>query len=300
MIILTALFSLAGCHSSTDLEANGMPRKLIIGMYGGDNKNQIKAAIEPFRLYLQKKLGIKVEYIFTTDYTSVINALRTKKIDMANLGPYEYVIAMQKPGFLPLVTIGENGKPSIYHSVIFTSHKTGIKTIADLKRNAKSLTLCFSDPASTSGHLIPRNYLKSIGLNPDNSFKGMFFAINHDASILNVKSGIADIGCSTNDLPQNRLIKNGVKGKDDLVILWTSPPIMNDVLTVRSDLNKDFIGKIRNAYLAVAKEDFPALAAYTRLYHTDPEKISYVTTQDSMYNPIRQKANNVEELKLEK
>jgi phosphonate transport system substrate-binding protein len=294
------LLALTGCGSPADLDASGVPHKLIISMYGGDNADKIKAAIEPLRLYLQKKLGIGVQYIFTTDYTSAITGLRTKKIHMASLTPYTYIIATQKTGLLPLVSIGENGKPSVYHSVIFTNHKTGIKTINDLKAHAKHLTISFANPASASGHLIPREYLKSIGLNPDNAFKATIFAANHTASIFNVKSGIADIGCSTNDLPQDKLIRAGANKNEDLIILWVSPPIMNDVMTVRSDLNKDFIKKVRNAYLDVAKEDFAALEAYAKLYHSDPQAISYVAVQDSMYNSLRNKANSLVELRLEK
>lgn len=299
LTLFTVLIIFNGCNNAGS-DSHGNPDKLIISMYSGDNTDQIKATIEPMRLYLQKKLGIKVEYIFARDYTSSITALRDKKIQMASLTPYAYIIATQQPGLLPLVSIGENGKVSVHHSILFASHASGIKTINDLKAHSRELTLSFANPASSSGHLIPREYLKYIGLDPDNTFKQVIFAPTHTVSILNVKSGKADIGCSTSDLPQYKLIKDGTAKNEDLVILWTSPPIMNDVMTIRSDLNKDFINKIRNAYLSVAKEDFPALKAYAKLYHNNSNDISYVATSDSMYNSLRNKANNIAELKLEK
>ena len=299
-LFLLVVVLLLSCRNKAGLDDNGNPDKLIISMYSGDNTNQIKATIEPMRLYLQKKLGIKVEYIFTRDYTSSITALRDKKIHMASLTPYAYIIAAQRPGLLPLVSIGENGKVSVHHSIMFASHKSGIKTINDLKAHAKELTLSFANPASSSGHLIPREYLTSIGLDPDIAFKHIIFSATHTVSILNVKSGKADIGCSTSDLPQYKLIKDDATKNAGLVILWTSPQIMNDVMTIRSDLNGDFINKVRNAYLSVAKEDFQALKAYAQLYHTNSNDISYVAANDSMYNSLRNKANNIAELKLEK
>ena len=219
---------------------------------------------------------------------------------MAHLTPFAYVLATQRAGLAPIVTLGVNGKPTLYHSIIFTNTRTGLKTMADVKARAKSLTLCFADPASTSGHLIPRSYLSSVGLNPDNAFKETMFAGSHAASILSVQSGKVDIGCSTSELALNKLIKEGVVKKEDIVILWTSPPIVNDAITVRTDLNKDFIKKIQDAYLSAAKDDFPAFSQYVKLYWPHPEQMAYVPAQDSMYNQLRKIAGSIKDLKLNK
>jgi phosphonate transport system substrate-binding protein len=302
VIALCALFILTligGCKNS-DLNDKGIPDKLLIGMYGGDNPAQTKAAIEPFRLYLQKKMGMEVELFFTTDYTAVIQALRSKKIQVAQLTPFAYVLATQKPGLTPIATLGIDGKPSLYHSIIITSPKTGIKSMNDVKLHAKDLTLCFADPASTSGHLIPRAYLTSIGLNPDNAFKEAIFAGSHAASILSVKSGKVDIGCTNIDLSLNKMIREGDVKKEDFVILWTSPPIINDAITVRNDLNKDFIKKIQNAYIDAAKDDYQAFNKYTKLYFPNTQHMAYISIQDSMYNGLRSIAGNIKQFKLSK
>jgi phosphonate transport system substrate-binding protein len=300
MLVLLTSFAINGCKNKADLDANGVPGKLLIGMYGGDNPGQTKAAMEPMKAYLEKKLGMEVEYIFTTDYTAVIEALRAKKIHMANLTPFAYILATQKPGLMPIATLGIDGKPTLYHSIIFTTPQTGLKTMDDVKARAKSLTLCFADPASTSGHLIPRAYLTSIGLNPQNSFKETIFAGSHAASILSVKSGKVDIGCSTIDLAMNKLIKEGLVKASDFVILWTSPPIVNDAITVRDDLNKDFIKKVQNAYLDAAKDNFPAFNAWVKLYYPKSDNMEYIAVQDSQYNGLRKIAGSLKDLKLNK
>ena len=220
ILILAASFALLffnGCHNSADLDANGVPEKLLIGSYGGDNPAQTKAALEPFRAYLQKKLKMDVQFFYTTDYTAVIEALRSKKIDMAHLTPFAYVLATQKPGLMPIATLGLNGKPTLYHSIIFTNRQTGLKSMDDVKARAKNLSLCFADPASTSGHLIPRAYLNSIGLNPDNAFKEAIFAGSHAASILSVQSGKVDVGCSTSELALDKLVREGTVKREDIL-----------------------------------------------------------------------------------
>jgi phosphonate transport system substrate-binding protein len=302
-LIVFTLFTLAltsGCGNGSDLDANGVPKKLVIGMYGGDKPGQTKEAIEPLRLYLQKQMGMEVQFFFTTDYTAVIQALRSKKIQMAQLTPFAYILATQKPGLTPIATLGLDGKPALYHSIIFTTPKSGLKTMDDVKARAKTLSLCFADPASTSGHLIPRAYLTSIGLNPDSAFKETMFAGSHAASILSVKSGKVDIGCSTSDLAMDKLIREGDVKKEDFVILWTSPPIINDVMTVRNDLNKDFIKKIQDAYINANKIDYASFNKFVMLYYPHTENMSYIAIPDSAYNGLRKIAGNIKDLKLNK
>jgi len=84
-----------------------------------------------------------------------------------------------------------------YTSSLIVNGHSNLKSMSDIKANSKNLTLCFVDPASTSGHLIPRAYLNTIGLNPDSAFKQVVFAGNHLASVLAVKSGKIDVGCTT-------------------------------------------------------------------------------------------------------
>jgi phosphonate transport system substrate-binding protein len=302
VVILLTLLAVAsisgGCSNGSDLDANGVPKVFKIGLYGGDNPAQTKDAIEPFRQYLQKKLGVEVQLFFTTDYTAVIEGLRSHKIQAAELTPFAYVLATRKPGLTPIATLGVNGKPSLYHSIIITNPKTGLKTMDDVKARAKSLTLCFADPASTSGHLIPRAYLNSIGLDPDHAFKETIFAGSHAASILSVTSGKIDVGCTNGDLSLDKMIREGNVKKEDFVVLWTSPAIVNDAITVRDELNKDFVKKLQDAYLDAAKEDFPAFNKFTRLYFPDNRNMSYIPAQDSMYNGLRGIAGKVKQFQV--
>jgi phosphonate transport system substrate-binding protein len=48
-VILLAIFTITGCRNGSDLDATGVPSKLLVGMYGGDNPAQTKAAMAPIR-----------------------------------------------------------------------------------------------------------------------------------------------------------------------------------------------------------------------------------------------------------
>ena len=299
ILFLTGTFILAGCGNKADLDANGIPGKLVIGVYtGGDNPDGIKSALVPFKAYLEKNLGMQVEYNYSTDYTSVIEAIRAKKVHVAYLSPFSYILASQAHDITPIVTIGEGGRQHLYHSVIFTNPKTGINSIADLKARAKKLTFCFADPASTSGHLIPRAYLVTIGLNPDNAFKQTIFAGSHPASVLSVASGKIDVGCSTKEYGLDLLTRRGLIKPGQLKVLWQSDPIVSTPIVVRNDLNKNLAKKIQNLYLTLSKKAPAIFAAYIKLYYTDPSKLSYMMVQDSMYNGLRKIAGGIKDLNV--
>jgi phosphonate transport system substrate-binding protein len=296
IIILSWLFlmTLSSCTNKMALNENSVPKTLLIGVYVGEGPEATLDRMKLTQEYLSAKLQIPVEIVKATDYTAVIEALRANKVHMAYLPPFAYVLAAEKIKIDVLVTLGVNGKPSNYQSMIVASKGSGVKTMEDLKARSKDLTLGFSDPASASGHLIPHAYLNSIGLPPETSFKDILFASGHTAAIMSVKSGKIDVGC-TGLLMKKILTKKGLINDDDVVVLWTSDPIVTDPVVIRSDINKQFADKIRQAYLDVSTEAPEVLRHYLKNVY-DSEKIDsldYIVAHDSLYNGIRKLASGL-------
>jgi phosphonate transport system substrate-binding protein len=297
LMFVSMLLIFPACHNKVALDANGMPGKLVIAVYtGGDNPAGVKAAVGLIKPYFEKNLGVEVEYFYATDYTAVIEAIRAKKVHVAYMSPFSYILGSQTHAITPIVTMGEDGKPHLYHSIIFTNYKTNLNSMADVKARAKDLTLCFSDPASTSGHLIPRAYLVTMGLNPDSSFKETIFAGSHPASILSVASGKIDVGCSTKEYGMDLLLRRGVLKEGQVKVLWQSDPIVSSPIVVRNDLNKDLAKKIQELFLNMSKDAPDAFKTYVKLYYSHPEKLSYMPVQDSMYNGLRKIAKGIKDL----
>ena len=46
--------------------------------------------------YLETELGMKIKTLTATDYTSVIEAMRADKIDVAFVGPFSYVLTAER------------------------------------------------------------------------------------------------------------------------------------------------------------------------------------------------------------
>jgi phosphonate transport system substrate-binding protein len=287
-----------GCNGNNK-SANGAPTTLKIGIFGGENPAETKTKTKLFQQYLEKELGVKVEFIYTTDYTTIIEALHRKKIQAAHISPFSYVIASRKTELVPLVTIGLNYEPTTFHSILITNAKSPIKSIEDLKLHAKELSIVFSDPASTSGHLIPRAFLNSIGLDAD-SFKAKVFAGNHAGVILSVQSGKSDIGATNNELAFKRMVEDSVIKQSDFRILWTSSPLVNDLVVIRKDVDSAFIKKYKQVLLDADQKDFAAFSGSIYRFYPHPENMQYITVEDSAYNELRRIAAGIKDLNFAK
>lgn len=286
--LMPVFILMAGCQNSEDLDANGVPHTLTIALPGGAQEGLVRKAMEPMRAYLEKEISIPVKFIYTGgSYSPIIEALMAKKVDMAYIPPFAYVLASPKVKMTPIVILGENGKPSMYNSCIFTSSNTKIMSMADVVANAKNLTICYPDPASTSGHLVPGGYLASLGLDPDKSFKQIIYSGSHPATIMSVYAGKEDIGCSMTEMGIDRLVALGQIKKEGIRILWVSPPIISDPIVLRSEVNKDFIKKVQKAYLDMKEKAPDVFNNYAKIMHKDPKNLSYVVAQDSFYNGLR-------------
>jgi phosphonate transport system substrate-binding protein len=286
----------AGCKNKRALDANGVPNTLIVAVFEGDNPGEVTRVLTMMKPYLEKRLGIPVEFQKSTDYTTVIEAMATGKAHMAYLSPFSYILATQKQKLVPMVSPALNGKPFTYKSMIFTNPGTGLHNMDDVKARAKDLTLCFADPASTSGHLIPRAYLTSIGLDPKTAFKQTMFAGTHYASVLSVKSGKVDIGCGF-ALAYDKMMREGMIHEGDLVVLWESDPIVEGPICMRPEVNAAFREKVRQAYLDLSRDAPEVSKAYFSMYFPkQADSMCYLPTDDSLFDSLRKIAGSIGDL----
>jgi phosphonate transport system substrate-binding protein len=294
--LFLAIGIFAGCKNKRALDANGMPGTLLIAVYEGDNPGETTKVLGMVKPYLEKKLGIPVEFQKSTDYTTVIEAMTTGKVHMAYLSPFSYILATQKQKLVPMVSPGINGQPFGYRSMIITNPHTGLHNMDDVKKRAKDLTLCFADPASTSGHLVPTAYLKSIGLEPKTAFKQTMFAGSHYASVLSVKSGKVDVGCCF-ALAYDKMSREGLIKEGDLITLWVSDPIVEGPLCMRPEVNAAFTEKVKRAYLDMKTEAPDVMKAFWSMYFPNQaDSMWYLPAYDSLYNGLRKIAAGVGDL----
>ena len=297
----------------------GWPAELSLGLFAGDDQAKTLETNQPVVDYLSKKIGLPIKWTTGSSYSAVIEAMRSKKVDGMIVGPFSYLLAVQEANAEALVveitTRGEVFDPKItdyYFSCISTKKGKGIKTVQDLKGKSFS----FVDPASTSGHLVPKTYLKKQGLDPEKDMKPIF-AGTHPSSILALWNDKVDAAASTEEnlylARDEKQIEfagfaDNIVGKvrteaeiqalyesakdGQIVIIRFSDPIPNTPFNVRADLPATLKSAIKEALLS-AKDD-AEFVKKTKRWFTDPTQKLGLKNLDAFYNPLREIAKELE------
>ena len=87
-----SLLSLSGIAFAGDYN----PDTLKIALLPDENAATVIQDNKPLAEYLERSLGKDIELIVTTDYSSMIEAMRFGRIDVAYFGPASYTIAKDK------------------------------------------------------------------------------------------------------------------------------------------------------------------------------------------------------------
>lgn len=231
---------------------------------------------EPITEYLGKQIGKDIELVVCTDYTTVITALKVGDCDIARVGPFSYLLAVEEAQAEIIVRgIKSSTGKDAYYGLIITLSDSGIKTLEDIKGR----TFAFTDVASTSGYLIPQAMFKSAGIDPEKDFDASF-AGSHAAVIEAVKNGHVDAGATCDNRIEDAL-EAGVISEDEIFIVATSDPIPTSPTVVRSGMDPVLKQAIQDAYLNMPAE----------LSEQAVGKLSgYVKAKDSDYDFLREVA----------
>ena len=207
-----------------------------------ENASTVIKNNELLKTYLENKLGKKVKLIVTTDYSSMIEAMRHGRLDLAYFGPLSYVLAKQKSNIEPFAAIKQKGSTT-YHSVLVVNTAAGIKSYADIA----SKDVAFGDKVSTSSHLIPKSMLAENGLKAGEQYKEHFVG-SHDAVALAVQNGHAKAGGLSKPIFES-LVQRRIIDPGKVKVLAESKPFPQYPWIMRSNLKPELKEKIRAAFL---------------------------------------------------
>ncbi len=225
--------------------------------------------------YLEKALGIPVNFQITKDYDGSVDLLVAGKVEVAFLSGFTYVKARQRnPQVEPILAPIEKGTDQPwYKSVIVVNAGSGISKIEDLKGNSFS----FVNPSSTSGYLVPSAYLKTVGINPKQDFTTIQFAGSHNKNVNALKNGKVK-AITINQPTYLNAVKKGKLPTNKYKLIWESDPIPNAPIVISSQLPSQFKINLQKALIDAPKDLIAVSGA---------KSDGYTLVQDEDYEPIR-------------
>lgn len=294
-VLLLSTLALGAC-SSGDARSTSSEHITLAYLPSEEDPEGRMEAFEALGAYLGERLGVRVDVLKATSYAPTIEAMRAGKIDVIRAGgSFTYMIAHEKADAQAIVAVGTDAGPGLYRSGIVAHPGSGIESLEQLIERAGELDFAFVDPASTSGHLIPRSLLEREGLDPEADFARLVFTMNHTNSAMAILSGKVHAGAISMNT-YDRLIEAGRMDPDDVVVLWSSDPIPTGPVMVRRDLPEHLKTGIREAYLALNDSAHPVYAAMQEVYKH--EDLRFFAAEDSDWDGLRRIAWNLDSIQL--
>jgi len=252
------------------------PVKLIMSFVPSGDTQQIITGGQAIETLLEQKTGYEIDTNVATSYAAVVEAMGAGNTDIGWLNTFGYILAHEKYGVNVILATVRFGAP-YYTGQIIVGADSGIESLADLKGK----TMCWVDPLSTSGYVIPRVMLKAAGVDPDTDFAKTVEAGSHNNVVIAVYNGDCDAGATYVDA-RSSVEKDFADVKDKVKVIAESPKIPNDTVSVRKDLPPDVVENVKNALLDIASSD-EGKAALQEVYEIQDLQ----AVDDSFYDGFR-------------
>lgn len=249
---------------------------IVMSFVPSGDTQEIIASGDKLAEMISEKTGLVVKAEVGTDFAATREAMGAGKAQIGWLNTFNYVLAHEKYGVeVGLVTVRFG--LSTYKGQINVRADSGIETMADLKGKV----MCWVDPNSTSGYIIPRITLKANGVDPDTDFAQTIEAGSHNNVVAQVYNGDCDAGATYADA-RSSIEKDFPDVKEKVIVLAETTDIPNDSVSFIKELPAETRDKIINALLEIAASE-EGQAALQSLY-----SIAGLEKQDdSFYDAFR-------------
>jgi phosphonate transport system substrate-binding protein len=256
LVLVTLMVSLAGC-GEPDLGTADNP--IVMSFVPSGDTQEIVASGDEIAAMVSEKTGLEVVANVGTDFAAVREAMCAGQAHIGWLNTFNYVLANEKCGVeVGLVT--ERFGSSTYVGQINVRADSGIASLEDLKGKV----MCWVDPNSTSGYIIPRIMLMANGIDPDADFAQTIEAGSHPNVVTQVYNGDCDAGATYADA-RSAIEEDFPDVNEQVIVLATTTEIPNDSVSFAQDFDAEMQTQIVDALLEIAQSE-EGLAALENLY----------------------------------
>ena len=203
------------------------------------------------------------------NYEEFDKKLYARNFDLALPNPYQTINA-QKHGYR---VFGKMGDDDMFRGIFIVRKDSGIRSVADLKGKAVS----FPAKTALAATMMPQLYLHERGL-PVSAYEARYVG-SQESSIMNAYLGNTAAG-ATWPPPWIAFKKDHHDIGEQLKVLWTTEPLLNNSLVARDDFPPELLKKVADILFALqtGKEGREMLARIP-LSH-------FEAANDATYRPV--------------
>lgn len=233
LVLICCVFAMACTFKS---EKGTQKNPIVISLVPTKDTKTLLLNAQDWSDWLHKETGLHFEINVPTSYVAVVEAMGSKRVDVAYLNTANYFLAQERYGAeVRFITLNAEGN-SQYKGQFIVRSDSKIQKLEDL--NGKKIA--YVDPTSASGYILPAYQLKSKNIKPSEAV----FAGKHDSVVSMVYQKQVDVGTTFDALPENgkpmdarRLVEAQYPDVWQKVrVLDYTMTLANDALVFRQDL----------------------------------------------------------------
>ena len=255
-LIITIIVS--GCSNIDNVKPpkeTYTPKSLTVEFVPSQNAQILNAKVKPLQQLLSDELEVPVKVHIATNYNTMIEGLKSKKIDIAFISPVSYTLAhdahaadvlLKSKGYL----VDNKGNQThhlvdYYRSQIVVRKDSNINHLKDLKDKKIAL----QDVESTSGYIYPLATLMEKGIKKSDiqiqqvkgHDQGLIALLNHDVEVVaTYQDARADLKKEYPNIYQ------------ETKVIYRTKKIPNDTISVRNDMSNKWKKKISRAFIDIS------------------------------------------------
>lgn len=195
-------------------------RPLVIGGIPDQDVAFLEERFTAVADYLEDELEIPVVYQPSVDYTAIVTAFGNGDIELAWFGALTGVQARAENP--ESIMLAQRRIDQEFVSTFIVGADVEAEQLTDLAGH----TFTFGSESSTSGHLMPRYFLREAGLDPAEDFASVSFSGSHDQTWKLVEAGSFDAGVLSTSLWE-RVVEDGEVDLDRVRELERTPEYTN-------------------------------------------------------------------------
>ena len=227
--------------------ATAPPKEIVFSILSAENQASMGPLWQPLLDDMSAQIGVKVKPYFATNYTSLIEAMRFKQVQVGWFSALPSLEAVNRADGEVLGRVIDAGGEETYTSVLIVRKGSGI-TLDKVLACGKKYSFGLGDAKSTSGTLAPMAYLFTPrGIEPATCFKAVRQA-SHQANVFSVANGVLDVA-TNNSVGLVFAKRESPEVAAKIETIWTSVPLPESSIVARKDLDPAIKEKIRRFFL---------------------------------------------------
>jgi len=262
-------------------------KPLRLATYTYSKNNRIDN-LKPFSKDLEMLLNRPIHIKSYPDVASFIEGIKSDEVDIGLINTLGYLLlSLDNKEMQPIATLKVRKGAVDNYKTVLLSNNNSITDLNSLKNKVNNLSMMFVSEGSTSGNLVPRLMLSSIGIkSPEGQFKEVKYGGNHTSTFTKLIEGKSDI-CTIGSNEYFKQIQKDSTLLKSTRLIWISEEIPLGPVLVNNKLSKSDIKEISDLFLNLHENNPNALQSIKEGWSEAKQAEKFYPITDSYYNNFR-------------